>query len=68
MSGQEKRQCIMTVNEERIEELIAVYKRCYDVELSYEEAREICERVAQLFERLKQARLSPIDSDSGTSS
>ena len=68
MSGREKRRCIMTVNEERIEELITVYKRCYDVELSYEDAREICERLAQLFEGLKQARLSPPDSDTATSS
>ena len=62
------RRCIMAIKDERIDELIAVYKRWYNIELSREEAREICERIAQLFEGLKQARLSPADSDAATSS
>jgi hypothetical protein len=53
----------MAIKEERIDELIAVYKNHYQMDISRDEARQICERIAQLFEALKRSKLpSPYDS------
>lgn len=51
----------MIIKEERIDELIAVYREHYRIELTREEARQICERIAQLFEGLKRSKLPSLD-------
>jgi len=51
----------MAIEEERIDELIAVYRRHYQTDLTREEARDICERILQLFEGLKRSKLPPAD-------
>lgn len=46
----------MAITAERINEVIAFYRTYYKIELTRDEAHDICERTAELFEQLKRSK------------